>query len=140
MNHLTNAAARSFATLFLTVLVIHMSLVIPRTEWLCRCGDEILHSDSCCCNCPKCVEKRDGLLSYCNGPEQKHKETRQRQFLENMGCSCGLGQVVLNLPGDSPFLPLDQIAGIFPTKIHKAPSKINGFLSYVTFLIVKPPG
>gem|GEM_PF-5280945 len=131
---------RIFARLFLTVLVIQMSLVIPQTEWLCRCGDDLPHTAACCCNCPKCVEERDGLLSYCNISAPKNEESRQGPFLESMGCSCGIGRVNLNIPGDSPFLPLGDSIGIFMLQRYADPPQIYNLLPNVILSMVQPPG
>jgi len=134
----THASARTFASLFLSFLVIQMSLVIPQTEWLCRCGDELPHTAACCCNCPKCVDERGGLISYCN--ISVDKGNRQGQFLESMGCACGLGRVALNLPGDAPYLPLGGIHGIILSRMYADPPNFDGILPYAIFSIFQPPG
>jgi len=120
--------------------LIHLSLVIPQTEWLCRCGDEIPHTASCCCNCPKCVEKRDGLLSFCNISGSTGKKEGQGHFLESMGCACGIGRTVLHLPADSPYLPIDLVAAPPPARRPAHPSPVRGILPDAAFSIIQPPG
>jgi hypothetical protein len=136
----TQSNARSFASLFLAVLAIQMSLVIPHTEWMCRCGDEVPHTAACCCNCPKCVENRNGLLSYCSLSGAESKANRQGQFLENSKCPCGLGRMALNLPGDSPYLPLGEAAAIFMMHRPADPSPPGDSLADATVSIIQPPG
>jgi hypothetical protein len=55
---------RLSAWLLLPFLVLHLGFVTPIVEWMCLCpADE--PGFSCCCNCPKCVERRGGFKSYC---------------------------------------------------------------------------
>lgn len=92
---------------FLAVLVLNISVVLPRTEWMCDCAK---HPErmSCCCNCPKCVAKRGGLLSYCHLSAFKDREKSETVVLKRAGCLCGLGRTVLNLPDNTPFITIQH--------------------------------
>lgn len=96
--------AKIISHVFLAVLVLNISVVLPRTTWMCQC-DQDLKAVSACCNCPQCVEKRDGLLSYCGFSNLKDKE--EAPILKMAGCQCGPGLTVLNLPVNNPFLPIE---------------------------------
>lgn len=93
--------------IFLAILVLNISVVFPRTAWMCQC-DKDLKRASGCCNCPTCVDKRDGLLSYCHSSGHKAKETNKTVVLKMAGCLCGPGFTVLNLPVNNPFIPIKR--------------------------------
>ena len=93
---------RLSAHLFFAIVVLHVSTTIPRTEWFCDC-DEKPEEVSCCCNCPECVKKRDGLLSFCRISAFRDQERKEGASLRSERCSCGYGNTVLHLPCHSPF-------------------------------------
>ncbi len=51
--------------MFLPFLILHCAWIVPVVEWSCLCPDDDPHWN-CCCNCPKCVERRGGFQSYCH--------------------------------------------------------------------------
>jgi len=99
---------RFFSYFFLAVLVLNFSLVIPRTEWGCDC-DKHPERMTCSCNCPKCVANRGGFLSYYNlSGSRADDESKGMILLKRADCKCGLGQTVLHLPNDVPFLTVQR--------------------------------
>jgi len=96
--------------LFLLVLTLNISLIVPRTEWECDC-DEHPERMTCCCNCPKCIVRRGGLLSYCHVHNSSEDHiSPDYPVYKTDGCMCGLGHTVFNSTTDNPFL----IGGNFP--------------------------
>lgn len=63
---------------FLPFLVLHCAWIVPVVEWSCLCPDDDPHWN-CCCNCPKCVERRGGFKSYCHLRPSQSCETEIRQ-------------------------------------------------------------
>lgn len=99
-----NKHIKRFSALFLSVLVLHISIVTFSMTWDCDC-DKHPERMMCCCNCPKCVDERGGLLSYCHlRPTSNPKEKNKGPSLGSSKCMCGLGSVTLHSPGDLPFL------------------------------------
>ena len=92
---------------FLAILILNISVIFPKTEWMCHC-DKDLKKASNCCNCPKCVDKRDGLLAYCHFSDLRDKEENKTVVLKSAGCLCGPGLTVLNLPVNNPFIPIKR--------------------------------
>lgn len=89
--------------LLLAILVLNISVMIPSTQWRCDC-DTRPEKISCSCNCPKCVDERGGLLSYCHFSGAGNGGEGKDIFLKKEGCPCGLGHTVLNLPSHTPFI------------------------------------
>ena len=87
-----------FFVFFLAVLLLSVNTVSFSNQWKCEC-DKHGELMSCCCNCPKCVDKRGGLLSYsqpCNNPYPSAED--ENPLLKPASCTCGSGHVVSHLP------------------------------------------
>ncbi len=93
-----------FSVFFLAVLLLSVNTVGFSNQWKCEC-DKHGELMSCCCNCPKCVDKRGGLLSYsqlCNNPYSSAEN--ETPLLKPASCSCGSGHDVSSLPIEVQFL------------------------------------
>ena len=77
-----NSWRRSFAVLFVPVVVLHLAWVTPVVEWSCLCPEN-QPNHRCCCNCPKCVKNRGGFKSFCH---QRWEERGEK--------SSGTGRVI----------------------------------------------
>jgi len=93
--------------IFLAILVLNISVIFPRTEWMCQCDKDLKRAS--CCNCSKCVEKRDGLLSYCHFDDHRTTEENKTVVMKTAGSLCGPGLTVLNLPVNNPFIPIKRV-------------------------------
>lgn len=76
----TRGFARPSAYLLLPFLVFHLGFITPIVEWVCLCPTDEPEF-SCCCNCPKCVDRRGGFLSYCNLHPHSVGETTDADFV-----------------------------------------------------------
>lgn len=105
---------RLLSHLFLLVLTLNISLIIPRTEWECDCNE---HPEriTCYCNCPKCIARRGGLLSYCHLKNNFEDHiSPDYPVYKTDGCMCSLGHTVFHSPGDYPFLLSNEDFPKFP--------------------------
>jgi len=83
--------------IFFILLVFHIGLIIPKTEFECDCVHRPERM-SCCCNCPYCVEKRGGFLSACSCHERTEKPLGDIPLIGRDICHCGYHSD-FNLPG-----------------------------------------
>ena len=103
-----NKYIKHFSPLFLAILVLHISMVTISSGWDCDC-DRHRERMTGCCNCPKCVDERGGLLSYCrlrNNPYPNDKD--KDPSLRSSKCVCGLGNVVFYHPDEVYFLTVQH--------------------------------
>lgn len=117
-----------FSSIFLlTLLVFHFSMVTYTLEWLCEC-DKHTEKMTCCCNCPKCVEARGGLLSYCHFRSHSHPEGHKAgPAFTPPSCTCGSGKGIFNLTNDVPFVPPSNLH-YFSTVAASSVKVANSFL------------
>lgn len=100
-------ASKSISILVLAILTFHVATAtIGGSKWTCDCythGQEI----SSCCNCPRCLNERDGLYSYCSVQnETRPDEANDGKFsLKALRCTCGSQDPVLNAKSQLPFIP-----------------------------------
>jgi hypothetical protein len=79
---------RTFAVFFI-LLVFHVGLIIPKTEFECSCSLLSPEEISPCCNCPYCVSKRGGFLSACSCHERTEKPLGDIPLIKRVTCFCG---------------------------------------------------
>jgi hypothetical protein len=107
---------RLYAFLFI-LLIFHISLIIPRTEFECDC----IHRPermSCCCNCPYCVAKRGGFLSACSCNERAERSLGDIPLIGRDICHCGYHSD-FDLPGVKyPVLASEKLFSPPTLKIH----------------------
>ena len=120
--------------ILISILVLNFSLIIPKTERLCTCGKDP-ERISCCCNCPNCVQKRGGLLSYCQSAS-RDKDKSKEFVLKKGGCQCGLSDTVLNLPGSTPFILKSQTDYLPPPPVY--PFKIENPVLVINDVVTLP--
>ena len=107
-NMKTRPLTKILLHIFLAVLILHISVFFSRTEWMCQC-DKGLKKTSICCNCPKCPNKKDELLTSCCSSDLKVKEENKTVVLKMAGCLCGSSNTVLNLPSsNNTFIPSEH--------------------------------
>jgi len=95
---------RVFKSFLLIFLAFHLGSATFNQEWICEC-DKNPERMTCCCNCPKCVDKRGGLLSYCHVQNRsKTGEGDKNPAFTSPTCVCGSGKAIFTLPNNIPFL------------------------------------
>lgn len=93
-----------FSVLFLAILLLSVNTVSFCNQWKCEC-DKHGELMSCCCNCPKCVDKRGGFLSYSKlRNNSKPSAAKENLLLNPARCTCGSGHDVSSLPIEVQFL------------------------------------
>ena len=93
-----------FSVLFLAVLLLSVNTVSFSNQWKCEC-DKHGELMSCCCNCPKCVDKRGGFLSYSKlGSNSYPSAENENPLLKPAFCSCGSVHDISSLPIEVQFL------------------------------------
>jgi len=94
-----------FKSFFLIFIAFHLGSVTFSQEWHCEC-DRYPERMNYCCNCPKCVDKRGGMLSYCHIQDHSSVagEEGKNPLLETAKCACGSGWAIFTLPNDVPFI------------------------------------
>jgi len=135
----------TFGGIFLIVLLLQTSIIIPRTHWDCRCGELYPHTSMCSCQCPRCVKEQSApaAASCCTGESmpmcrheagdtketapvrhgksvkpgnQAHRDETAGTFLKGV-CGCGASWTTFSLPGDSPFIRTAGMTGPLPRKL-----------------------
>ncbi len=95
---------KKLSTFLLIFIIININLVIPRVKHICYCPDNAPESYRCMCNCPKCVAKRGGFVSFCS--QQEREKQKPGIHVLSSGCCCGGKQVDFDAPGS-----------VFPTEL-----------------------
>lgn len=120
MHRNRHAIVKILSGIFFTVLILQASIVIPRTDRECRCGELYPHTAQCTCQCPKCVKVTTEPSCCSRAAPMCHSSESSREncqpttgsnapSLKNF-CGCGSRGTEFNVPGDSPFLPHETAA------------------------------
>lgn len=87
-----------FSVFILAVLMLSVNTVSCSNQWKCEC-DKHGELMSCCCNCPKCMDKRGGYFSYSQFSNNAYPGAEnENPLLKPASCTCGSGHVVSSLP------------------------------------------
>jgi hypothetical protein len=123
---------RVLSALFI-LLIFHVGLVIPKTEFDCSCSLVSPEAFSPCCNCPHCVSKRGGFLSACGCHEKTGNSTEDISLSKRGICFCG-HHSYFNLPGAKyPVLAAENLFSLPILEIHHVLS-ITSTLSSQVYL------
>jgi len=123
---------RVLSALFI-LLIFHVGLVIPKTEFDCSCSLVSPEAFSPCCNCPHCVSKRGGFLSACGCHEKTGNSTEDISLSKRGICFCG-HHSYFDLPGAKyPVLAAENLFSLPILEIHHVLS-ITSTLSSQVYL------
>ena len=123
---------RALAVFFI-LLIFHVGLVIPKTEFECSCSLLSPEESSPCCNCPHCVSKRGGFLSACGCHEKTGRSPEDIPLIKRAICFCG-HHSDFDLPGVKyPALTAENLFSLPILEIHHVLS-ITSTLSSQVYL------
>jgi hypothetical protein len=96
---------KKFISLYLVALLTaHFSTITYALRWVCECDGhrgEVI----CCCNCPKCVDEREGLYSYCHSTRNPRSDEKKNGLvLASPNCLCGSGKAIYHGSDEAPYL------------------------------------
>jgi len=103
---------RLVTILLLPLALFHLAWVTPVVQWSCLCPDND-QDHHCCCNCPKCVKNRGGLLSYCH-----LRAHGSEQALTDQSHSAAYSPVTLSYSGSVDHGRGDSELSICPCNSH----------------------
>ncbi len=93
-----------FSVFLVAFLATHFSMITYALQWVCECDghrEEVI----CCCNCPKCVDERGGLYSYCRSQKNPRSDGKKADLVfVSPNCLCGSGKAVYHIADKAPYL------------------------------------